>query len=125
MSSVFVQLSVTNLNFLGQDPIISCLCLSRCPFTASYYYFYPLESLLEIFLKYIPLIKPLFCSQLCATLPWLTEKKYKLLCLKFEAVLYLGIYLCLQPQLLLFLYKLIQLLKIYTHYILNVIEHYL
>ena len=46
----------------------------------------------------------------CTTVPWLTEKKYKLLSLTFETVLYLILYLGLQFQLLLFPNKILQLI---------------
>lgn len=56
------------------------------------------------------------------TVPWLTEKKYKLLSLTFETVLYLILYLGLQFQ---FPNKILQLIMGYTHYILNIVENYL
>lgn len=63
----------------------------------------------------------------CTTVPWLTEKKYKLLSLTFETVLYLILYLGLQFQLLLFPNKILQLIMniYYVHNILNIVENYL
>lgn len=125
MSPLFVELSVTNLSFLDQDPIISCLCL-KCPFTASYLYCVnPLENLLENFLQYIPLIKPLFCYELCMTVPWLTEKKKIQSPLTYIWNSSLSDTLGLQFQLLLFPNKILQLIMVYTHYILSIVENHL
>lgn len=87
--------------------------------------FEPTWEFARSFSSVYPFNQASFLLRACTTVPWLTEKKYKLLSLTFETVLYLILYLGLQYQLLLFPNKILQLIMVYTRYILNIVENYL